>query len=204
MAKRSGTNSEGRSTVTKRDLADRVYERCDDAEIRIKRHEARELLQMYLDEMLEALVRGERIELRDFGVFEIKRRAPRRGQNPRTLKPVAVPARQSVKFKPGRLMRERVEIDLPDDEQASGAAAAAADPATAARKATEAETADRDLPTVEIAPGVRQRRSVERTRPAAASSSSSSPTSSQLPSDTPRGEDGEVPIRARRAATPSQ
>ena len=57
-------------------------------------------------QVIDELGRGNRLEFRDFGVFEIKERAPRVAQNPKTLERVQVPARRTVKFKVGRLMRE--------------------------------------------------------------------------------------------------
>ena len=62
-----------------------------------------------LDEVIEELGRGNRLEFRDFGVFEIRERAPRQAQNPKTLERVDVPARRTVKFKTGRLMKNKVE-----------------------------------------------------------------------------------------------
>ena len=59
--------------------------------------------------VIDELGRGNRLEFRDFGVFEIKERAPRVAQNPKTLERVQVPARRTVKFKVGRLMRETLE-----------------------------------------------------------------------------------------------
>ena len=66
-------------------------------------------VQAFLDQVIDELGRGNRLEFRDFGVFEIKDRAPRVAQNPKTLERVHVPARRTVKFKVGRLMRETLE-----------------------------------------------------------------------------------------------
>ena len=55
-----------------------------------------------------ALGKGNRLEFRDFGVFEIRTRAAREAQNPKTLEKVHVPARRSVKFKMGRLMKQKL------------------------------------------------------------------------------------------------
>ena len=68
----------------------------------------RTIIQLFLDEIIRELSQGNRLEFREFGVFEIKERAPRKAQNPRTLEKVHVPAKRVVKFKVGRLMRERV------------------------------------------------------------------------------------------------
>jgi integration host factor subunit beta len=62
-----------------------------------------------MDEVIEELAQGNRLEFRDFGVFEPKQRAARRAQNPKTLERVQVPAKRTVKFKLGRVMKQRVE-----------------------------------------------------------------------------------------------
>jgi integration host factor subunit beta len=60
------------------------------------------------DGITEALLSEGRIELRNFGVFEVKRRKPRKARNPRTGDPVKVPAKLVVTFKAGKEMEERV------------------------------------------------------------------------------------------------
>lgn len=68
--------------------------------------------QRVVDELLEAmtdgLAQGERIELRGFGVFKVKRRSPRIARNPRTGEPVSVAERSRPAFKPSRMLREEV------------------------------------------------------------------------------------------------
>jgi len=67
------------------------------------------VIQRALDHITEALERGEHVEFRNFGVFEVQTRKPRIGRNPN--KPdhvVVIPARQVVKFKPGRIMRQTI------------------------------------------------------------------------------------------------
>ena len=68
------------------------------------------VVQSFLDKMIEELGHGNRLEFRDFGVFEIKDRAPRLAQNPKTLERVPVPAKRTVKFKVGRLLKEHRDI----------------------------------------------------------------------------------------------
>ena len=70
--------------------------------------QAQEIMQRVLDRITETLVREGRIELRNFGVFEVKKRKPRKARNPRTGENVKVPARRVVTFKPGREMEQRV------------------------------------------------------------------------------------------------
>ena len=59
--------------------------------------------------MIEEVGKGNRLEFRDFGVFEVRIRGPRQAQNPKTLAPVMVEERRTVKFKVGRKMREALD-----------------------------------------------------------------------------------------------
>ena len=73
----------------------------------------KEIVQKTFDAIIETLVADRRIELRNFGVFEVKRRAPRKARNPRTGEVVAVKEKYVVTFKPGKAMEEKVaEIAL--------------------------------------------------------------------------------------------
>ncbi|RMG14586.1 MAG: integration host factor subunit beta [Planctomycetota bacterium] len=69
--------------------------------------------QSYLDQIVEELAKGNRLEFREFGVFELKRRKERTARNPKTGEAVHVPARTVVSFKPGRLMKQRVVDVIP-------------------------------------------------------------------------------------------
>jgi integration host factor subunit beta len=69
--------------------------------------------QTYLDQIVEELAKGNRLEFREFGVFELKRRKERTARNPKTGEAVHVPARTVVAFKPGRIMKERVLNVIP-------------------------------------------------------------------------------------------
>jgi integration host factor subunit beta len=93
------------ATVTKKELVNRIAERTGQTKVVTK-----DILQMFLDEIINELGKGNRLEFREFGVFEIKERAARKAQNPRTLEKVSVPAKKVVKFKVGRLMKELVGI----------------------------------------------------------------------------------------------
>jgi nucleoid DNA-binding protein len=74
----------------------------------LSQRQAEEVIRRVLTGITAALVNEGRLELRYFGVFEVKERRPRRGRNPRTGEAVDVPARLVVTFKPGREMKERV------------------------------------------------------------------------------------------------
>lgn len=91
-------------TITKRELIDRIAEATQQT-----RHAVKLCLQRFLDEIVDELAAGNRLEFRDFGVFDVRVRAARQAQNPRTMEPVTVPRRQSVRFKPGRRMRDLIE-----------------------------------------------------------------------------------------------
>ena len=96
------------STVTKKELVNRIAEKTGQTKVVTK-----DIIQMFLDEIINELGKGNRLEFREFGVFEIKERAARKAQNPRTLEKVSVPAKKVVKFKVGRLMKELVGITTP-------------------------------------------------------------------------------------------
>lgn len=96
-------------TVTKKDLVNRLAAATGETKVTIKT-----VVQMFLDEIVGELSTGNRLEFRDFGVFEVHERRARLAQNPRTLEKVDVPPKLVVRFKPGRVMRERV--GRPPDE----------------------------------------------------------------------------------------
>ena len=92
-----------RRTITKKELVNRIAEATGHTKVVVK-----DILQRFLDEIVTELADGNRLEFREFGVFEVRERAARTAQNPRTLRKVPVAARRVVKFKVGRTLRERV------------------------------------------------------------------------------------------------
>ncbi len=92
------------STVTKKDLASLVAEKCG-----CPRNTALNAVQSFLDQIIAELSKGNRIELRDFGVFETRTRTGHTARNPRTKQVVSVPLRVAVRFKPGRVMKAQVQ-----------------------------------------------------------------------------------------------
>lgn len=76
------------------------------------------IVNVIFDEIIEAMVRGDRVELRGFGAFTVKQRAPRLGRNPRTGASVQVQEKRVPFFKTGRELRLRLN---PGEESASGA-----------------------------------------------------------------------------------
>lgn len=77
-------------------------------EIGLTQLKTKEIVQKTFDAIVETLVEEGRIELRNFGVFEVKKRAARKARNPRTGDKVYVPEKFVVTFKPGKEMEERV------------------------------------------------------------------------------------------------
>ncbi|HDR14711.1 MAG TPA: integration host factor subunit beta [Desulfobacteraceae bacterium] len=96
------------STVTKKELIDRIAESTQAKRVIVKR-----IIQSFLDEVIQELAQDNRLEFRDFGVFETRTRSSRIAQNPKTLERVQVPPKRSVKFKMGRLMRDKLAAPAP-------------------------------------------------------------------------------------------
>jgi integration host factor subunit beta len=90
-------------TITKKELIDRISDSAGQRRVLVKR-----VVQDFLDLIINELGKGNRLEFRDFGVFETKLRKARRAQNPKTLQPVNVPEKRTVKFKVGRIMKARL------------------------------------------------------------------------------------------------
>jgi|GEM_PF-1067555 len=104
-------------TTTKKHMVELIAEQT-----KVKRATVKLVVQALLEQMTEQLAAGKRIEFRDHLILDTKHRAARVAQNPKTLKPVTVPEKRTVRFKAGRLMRDRIEnVDM---ERASSADAA--------------------------------------------------------------------------------
>ena len=95
------------ATVTKKEFIDRIAENTQAKRVVVKR-----IIQNFLDEVVDELADGNRLEFRDFGVFETRTRAARVAQNPKTLERVPVPAKRTVKFKMGRLMKQKLALPV--------------------------------------------------------------------------------------------
>ncbi len=104
------------ATITKKELVHRIALKTGQTKVVTK-----EVIQQFLDEIVDELARGNRLEFREFGVFEVKPRRARRAQNPRTLEKVDVPPKRVVKFKVGRIMRDRVSAAPVEEETAKDA-----------------------------------------------------------------------------------
>ncbi len=103
------------ATITKQDLVYRISERIGQKKVVTK-----QIIQSFIDEIVRELERGNRLEFREFGVFELKERAARKARNPQTGDSVYVPAKKVVHFKPGRKMKEVVGGSDSDGDDSSG------------------------------------------------------------------------------------
>ena len=107
--------------MTKKEIVKTIAE-----EIGLTQLKTKEIVQRTFDTIVETLVNEGRVELRNFGVFEVKRRAARQARNPRTGDKVEVPEKFVVTFKPGKTMEDQVQRMMIDRERREAAAAAAA------------------------------------------------------------------------------
>jgi integration host factor subunit beta len=94
-------------TVTKKKLIQSISQSKG-----VHPNDVRSIVQAFLDEMTESLAQGERLEFRDFGVFELVKRKQKIGRNPKNAAvPIVIPERTAVKFTPGKRMRALIEED---------------------------------------------------------------------------------------------
>jgi integration host factor subunit beta len=89
------------TTTTRKDLTDRIAESTGTKQAIVTR-----VVQQFFDEITSELAKGNRLEFRDFGIFETKTTPRRIAQNPKTLEKVRVPAKRRIVFRAGRMMRE--------------------------------------------------------------------------------------------------
>ncbi len=89
--------------MTKKDIVLKIAE-----ETGIKQIDVKKVVQKTLDKIIESLSQGEKVELRNFGVFKVKSRKGRTGRNPRTGEVVPVPPKKVAVFKPGLIMKKKI------------------------------------------------------------------------------------------------
>ena len=101
--------------MTKKEIVKQISEKLGLTQLRTK-----EIVQLTFDAIVETLLTEKRIELRNFGVFEVKRRKARKARNPRTGDKVDVGPKNVVTFKPGKEMEERIrQLDMSDADRES-------------------------------------------------------------------------------------
>jgi nucleoid DNA-binding protein len=119
VVRRLRRRESGSPVVTKKEIVKTISD-----EIGLTQLKTKEIVQKTFDAIVETLVEEKRIELRNFGVFEVKKRAARKARNPRTGDKVYVPEKYVVTFKPGKEMEEKVrELERQAAERAAAMAA---------------------------------------------------------------------------------
>jgi integration host factor subunit beta len=126
------------ATITKKELIDRIAEREDYKRVIVKR-----VVQAFLDSIVQELSEGNRLEFRDFGVFESRMRASRDAQNPKTMDKVHVPSKRTVKFKVGRVMKMRLHATPSAVDAATGLTVEASAPKTRKSASKDGKTVSR-------------------------------------------------------------
>ncbi|MBK1649554.1 integration host factor subunit alpha [Rhabdochromatium marinum] len=90
--------------LTKADMAEYLYE-----ELGLNKREAKDVVEMFFEEIRSALVRGEQVKLSGFGNFDLREKKERPGRNPKTGEEIPITARRVVTFRPGQKLKSRVE-----------------------------------------------------------------------------------------------
>lgn len=126
------------ATITKKELIDRIAEREGYKRVLVK-----QVVQSFLNSIVQELSDGNRIEFRDFGVFESRMRASRDAQNPKTMDKVHVPSKRTVKFKVGRVMKMRLHATPSAVDAATGLTVEASAPKTRKSASKDDKTVSR-------------------------------------------------------------
>jgi integration host factor subunit alpha len=90
--------------LTKAEMAERLYE-----DVGLNKREAKEFVDAFFDALRHALEQGHQVKLSGFGNFDLRRKNPRPGRNPKTGEEIPITARTVVTFRAGQKLRERVE-----------------------------------------------------------------------------------------------
>lgn len=92
------------SALTKAQMADRLFD-----ELGLNKREAKEIVELFFDELRDALERNEQVKLSGFGNFDLREKGERPGRNPKTGEEIPISARRVVTFRPGQKLKARVE-----------------------------------------------------------------------------------------------
>lgn len=90
--------------LTKSEMAERLYE-----ELGLNKREAKEVVELFFQEITESLVHNEQVKLSGFGNFELRDKRERPGRNPKTGEEIPISARRVVTFRPGQKLKVKVE-----------------------------------------------------------------------------------------------
>ena len=98
--------------LTKADMAERLYE-----ELGLNKREAKELVELFFEEVRRALESGDQVKLSGFGNFDLRNKNERPGRNPKTGEEIPITARRVVTFRPGQKLKARVEAYAGSNQQ---------------------------------------------------------------------------------------
>ena len=98
--------------LTKADMAEKLFE-----ELGLNKREAKEMVEMFFEEIRLALEKGEQVKLSGFGNFDLRKKKERPGRNPKTGEEIPISARRVVTFRPGQKLKARVEAYAGSREQ---------------------------------------------------------------------------------------
>ncbi len=90
--------------LTKAEIAERLFD-----ELGLNKREAKELVELFFEEIRRALEAGEQVKLSGFGNFDLRKKNQRPGRNPKTGEEIPITARRVVTFRPGQKLKARVE-----------------------------------------------------------------------------------------------
>ena len=99
-------------SLTKADIAEKLYE-----ELGLNKREAKEIVEMFFEEIRVALEAGNQVKLSGFGNFDLRDKNKRPGRNPKTGEEIPISARRVVTFRPGQKLKARVEAYAGSIEQ---------------------------------------------------------------------------------------
>jgi DNA-binding protein HU-beta/integration host factor subunit alpha len=101
------------ATITKRELAIKITNRLGKMNHKVTQQEVLEVIQTLIEEITDSLAKGDTVVMRNFGAFQVREMKAKIGRNPKNpAKDVRIPARAAVKFKPGKVMKEKVATAL--------------------------------------------------------------------------------------------
>ncbi len=95
--------------LTKAELAERLFD-----ELGLNKREAKDMVELFFEELRSALERGEQVKLSGFGNFDLRDKSERPGRNPKTGEEIPITARRVVTFRPGQKLKARVEAYVGD------------------------------------------------------------------------------------------
>jgi integration host factor subunit alpha len=98
--------------LTKADMAAKLFE-----ELGLNKREAKEMVEMFFEEIRQSLEQGRQVKLSGFGNFDLREKKQRPGRNPKTGKEIPISARRVVTFRPGQKLKARVEAYAGSEQQ---------------------------------------------------------------------------------------